>query len=200
MAFGGHDYLGKRDDDLGRRPGSQAQPWSWSTALRLRRRRLAMGLLGAFLIWLFVHNIPTDLGSVDQRMGRPLRPGHQVNGVEFGYRPPARPAQQAAPPNTPSKEPTGPPPKPQSIETHESHYYAGPVKFYRLAKTIQAIARTMGHRKDNRNVLFAASNLKSAANLLPMACEMARVDKNFVHFTLLGRDAMPLEDVLEING
>ncbi|KAH0301097.1 hypothetical protein KCU71_g11639, partial [Aureobasidium melanogenum] len=200
MAFGGHDYLGKRDDDLGRRPGSQPQPWSWSTALRLRRRRLAMGLLGAFLIWLFVHNIPTDLGSVDQRMGRPLRPGHQVNGVEFGYRPPARPAQQAAHPNTPSKEPTGPPPKPQSIGIQESHYYAGPVKFYRLAKTIQAIARTMGHRKDNRNVLFAASNLKSAANLLPMACEMARVDKNFVHFTLLGRDAMPLEDVLEING
>jgi len=198
MAFGGHDYLGKRDDDLGRRPGSQ--PWSWATMLRMRRRRLAMGLLGAFLIWLFIHNIPTDLGSVDQRMGRPLRPGHRVGGVEFGYRPPARPAPEAARPNTASKEPTGPPPKSQSIAPQQDHYYAGPVKFYRLAKTIQAIARTMGHRKDNRNVLFAASNLRSAANLLPMACEMARIDKNFVHFTLMGREAMPLEDVLEING
>lgn len=200
MAFGGHDYLGKRDDDLGRRPGSQ--PWSWATVLRMRRRRLAMGLLGVFLICLFIHNIPTDLGSVDQRMGRPLRPGHRVSGVEFGYRPPARPAPQAAAarPNPASKEPIGPPPKPQSVTQQQTHYYAGPVKFYRLATTIQAIARTMGHRKDNRNVLFAASNLRSAANLLPMACEMARVDKNFVHFTLMGREAMPLEDVLEING
>jgi hypothetical protein len=198
MAFGGHDYLGKRDDDLGRRPGSQ--PWSWATMLRLRRRRLAFGLLGAFLIWLFIHNIPTDLGSVDERMGHSLRPGHKVNGVDFGYRPPTRPAaQQAARPNTLSKEPIGPPPKSQPV-AQQDHYYAGPVKFYKLAKTIQAIARTMGHRKDNRNVLYAASNLRSAANLLPMACEMARIDKNFVHFTLMGRDAIPLEDVLEING
>jgi hypothetical protein len=198
MAFGGHDYVGKRDDDLGRRPGSQ--PWSWSTMLRMRRRRLAMGLLGAFLIWLFIHNIPTDLGSVDQRMGHSLRPGHRVNGVEFGYRPPARPAQEAARQNPASKEPTGPPPKSQNTLQSQDHYYAGPVKFYKLAKTIQAIARTMGHRRDNRNVLFAASNLRSAANLLPMACEMARVDKNFVHFTLVGREDIPLQDVLEING
>ncbi|KAI4720778.1 hypothetical protein E4T48_02994 [Aureobasidium sp. EXF-10727] len=201
MAFGGHDYLGKRDDDLGRRTGGQSsQPWSWSTALRMRRRRLAMGLLGAFLIWLFIHNIPTDLGSVDQRMGHALRPGHRVDGVEFGYRPPTRPAPAAARPNTASKEPTGPPPKTHSDGVQENHYYAGPIKFYRLARSIQAIARTMGHRKDNRNVLFAASSLRSAANLLPMACEMAHVDKNFVHFTLMGREAIPLEDVLEING
>jgi hypothetical protein len=198
MAFGGHNYMGKRDDDLGRRSGSQ--PWSWATMLRMRRRRLAMGLLGAFLIWLFIHNIPTDLGSVDERMGHSLRPGHRVNGVEFGYRPPARPAQEAARPNALSKEPTGPPPKSQPVANQQDHYYAGPVKFYRLAKTIQAIARTMGHRKDNRNVLFAASNLRSAANLLPMACEMARIDKNFVHFTLMGREAIALHDVLEING
>ncbi|KAI5248580.1 hypothetical protein E4T43_01370 [Aureobasidium subglaciale] len=197
--FSSDDYLGKRDDDLRRRPGSQ--PWSWSTMLRMRRRRLAMGLIGAFLIWLFVHNIPTDLGSVDQRMGRPLRPGHRVGGVEFGYRPPTRPAQQPASPKAGStKEPTGPPPKSQAVIQQNDHHYAGPVRFYKLAKTIQAIARTMGHRKDNRNILFAASNLKSAANLLPMACEMARIDKNFVHFTLVGREAIPLEDVLEING
>ena len=82
----------------------------------------------------------------------------------------------------------------------QDHYYAGPVRFYRLAKTLQAISRTLGHRRDNRNVLFAAANLKSAANLLPMACEMARIDKNFVHFALLGRQDIPLDDVLEING
>ncbi|THY75114.1 hypothetical protein D6C86_04222 [Aureobasidium pullulans] len=195
--FGSHDYHDKRDDDLRKRP---SQAWSWATIMRLRRRRLAMGVLGAFLVWLFIHNIPTDLGSVDQRMGRPLRPGHRVGGVEFGYIPPARPAQQNSHPNPASnKEPTGPPPKSQAAGPHEDHYYAGPVRFYKLAKTIQSIARTMGHRKDNRNVLFAASNLKSAANLLPMACEMARIDKNFVHFTLVGREAIPLEEVLEIN-
>ena len=198
--FASDQELGKRDDDR-RRP--QIQQWPWKASLRVRRRRIAMGLLGAFLIWLFIHNIPTDLGSIDERMGRPLRPGHNVGGVEFGYRPPAN-APAAAPKNgrntVPNREPAGPPPRSQTDSTEQEHYYAGPVRFYKLAKTLQSIGRTMGHRTDNRNILFAAANLKSAANLMPIACEMARVDKNFVHFALLGRDAIPLEDVLEING
>ncbi|KAI7543023.1 hypothetical protein KC343_g16313, partial [Hortaea werneckii] len=60
------------------------------------------------------------------------------------------------------------------------------------------IKRTKG--LDNRNVLFSVSSLKSAANLIPMACEMARWDRNYVHFALHGRDSLPLQDILEING
>jgi hypothetical protein len=58
----------------------------------------------------------------------------------------------------------------------------------------------MGQRMANRNVLFAASSLQSVANLMPMACDMAKWDKNYVHLALLGRDALPLEEILEING
>ena len=102
--------------------------------------------------------------------------------------------------------PRGPPPKPktksaQSVASiEEEHYYSGPIKFYKLAATLHGIVRTMGHRQFNRNVLFAASSLKSAANLIPMACEMERRDRNHVHLVLMGREALSLDDVLEMNG
>jgi hypothetical protein len=199
--FGGHDHhyhLGKRDDDLKKRPGSAK---TWMLPLHVRRRRVVMGVLGVLLIWLFIHNIPTDLGSVDQRMGRPLRPGHKVGSLEFGYRPPARPAQPVHDPHASAsnKEPVGPAPKSPDTYQQEDHYYAGPLRYYRLARSIQAIGHTMGHRTDNKNILFAAASLKSAANLLPLACAMARLDRNYVHFALLGRESMSLEQVLQIN-
>lgn len=189
---------GKKNDD--HRPG-KPQPWSWRTSVRWRRRRIAAGLFGAFLLYLFIHNIPTDLGSIDERMGRPLRPGHSISGVDFGYRPGAAPgASTPRAPSTP-KAPTGAPSRAGDIAIDEGgHYYTGPIKFYELASSLHAITRTSGHLNVNRNVLFAASNLKSVANLMPMACEMARLDRNYVHLVLLGRDAMPMQEVLEING
>lgn len=159
-----------------------------------------MGLVGAFLLYLFIHNIPTDLGSIDERMGRPLRPGHTISGVDFGYRPGAAPGAgtpRAA--NTP-KAPTGPPPRAEDTSEESEHYYTGPIKFYHLASSLHAITRTSGHSTSNRNVLFAASSLKSVANLMPMACEMARLDRDYVHLVLLGRDALPMAEVLQING
>ena len=138
------------------------------------------------LVYVFVHNIPTDLGPADKRYGVP-RPLHTV----------------PAPENAASKqEPVGPPPK-VSVERDDEeskHYYDGPIRFYRLATSLHRIARTMGARPQNRNVLFAVSSLSSAANLMPMACEMAKWDRNYVHMALFGRDSLPLEDILEVNG
>ena len=142
-----------------------------------------MVLLGLALLYLFIHNIPTDLGSIDERMGRPLRPGHVMHG-----------AQEL-------REPTGAPSKDLDRDDEQGeHYYNGEIKFYRLATTLQAISRTMGSRQNNRNVLFAASSLKSVANLVPMACEMGKLEFNYVHLAILGRDPLPLEDILEVNG
>lgn len=204
--------LGKRRDDYKPAP-SNAHPWSWAwaPAVRWRRRRILLGLLATFLIWLFIHNIPTDLGSIDQRMGRPLRPGRVVDGVQFGYVPPPHkeaPLKEATPHTVPSKPqaskpqaPVGPPPKTdEDITDAKDHYYNGPISFYDLAGSLHGIARTNGQRPTNRNVLFAASSLKSASNLMPMVCEMARRQRNFVHLILLGRDNLPMDELLEMNG
>jgi len=147
----------------------------------MRKRRVVLVLLGLILVYLFVHNMPTDLGTLDDRMGKPLRPGHVVQGAQA------------------VKEPAGAPPRSANDEVGP-HYYNGPIKFYRLATTLRGVARTGGAKFDNRNVLFAASSLKSVADLVPMACSMGKADRNYVHIALLGRDPLPLDDILEING
>ncbi|PNS18843.1 hypothetical protein CAC42_5382 [Sphaceloma murrayae] len=198
------EELGKRDDNY--------RPWTAAntnkTPLRWRRRRLVIFIVVAFGVWLFIHNIPTDLGSIDSRLGRPTRPGHVIGGKDFGR---AADAQQNVFRSAP-RPPTGPPPRAESkgrqksrIRTgekleEEEHYYSGPIKFYKLKASLDAIGTTGGHRMVNRNVLFAASRLKSAANLLPIACAMAEGSKNYVHLIFLGREALPVEDILKMNG
>ena len=204
------EELGKRDDNY--RPRESSLSWTAAggggngTPLRWRRKRFIAIIAGAIFLYVFVRNIPTDLGSIDQRMGRPLRPGHSVQGAQFGQ------SRKPAPPPVPDvagtpQMPTGAPPKektktqPKNVALQqEEHYYSGPIKFYKLAASLHAISKTMGHRALNRNVLFAASSLKSAANLIPMACEMARRDKNYAHMVLMGREALPMEEIMEMNG
>ena len=80
------------------------------------------------------------------------------------------------------------------------HYYNGPIKLYRLADSLQALPRIRGDQEQNRNVLFASASLKSAAVMIPIACEMARWRRNQVHLTFMGRDDLPLKDILTVNG
>jgi hypothetical protein len=182
------EELGKRDDDF--RPKRAPSAYHAFNILRWRKRRLFGLIAGLILVYLFVTNPPADLRRVDgQRFGRPagLKPYATTN----------------IPANSRS-EPTGAPPRTadddEEDEESEKQYYDGPIKFYRLASSLHAITRTMGQRQANRNILFAASSLQSVANLMPMACDMAKWDKNYVHLAILGRDALPLEEILEING
>ncbi|KAI6798869.1 hypothetical protein KC363_g2244 [Hortaea werneckii] len=184
------EELGKRDDDF--RPkrssatNSLMQPWQW------RKRRLFLVVAVALFVYVFVKNIPTDLGPADERLGYTMRRPGQVprsrpqTGTALGY---------------PKTEPVGAPRRPpQKDEEADMHYYDGPIRYHRLALSLRGIKRTKGFALDNRNVLFSVSSLKSAANLIPMACEMARWDRNYVHFALHGRDSLPLQDILDING
>lgn len=137
---------------------------------------------GLVLLYLFFQNIPTDLEPIDG-YGMPFRPGHVAHG------------------SPELREPHGAPARDLNSEDDEKQYYHnGPIKFYRLATSLHAIGRTLGSRQVNRNVLFAASSLKSVANLMPMACEMGKWDKNYVHLAVMGRDPLPLQDILEVNG
>lgn len=182
LGYARDEELGKRDDDF--RPMKRTstatsfmQPWKW------RKRRLATVLAIAVVLYLFWTHLGANLGTIEQRVAS----ASHVSGSQA----------------IPSNEPSGAPPRTEVAEEDEQarkRYYNGPVRYYRLASSLQNIQKTLGIRVENRNVMFAVSSLRSAANLLPMACEMARWDRNFVHFVFFGRDPLPLEDILEING
>lgn len=82
----------------------------------------------------------------------------------------------------------------------ESRTYNGPIRFPLLANSLHSISSTGGTLYKNRNVLFAAASLASASTLLPMACQMAEERESYVHFALLSRNDVSMDDLLKING
>ncbi|KAF2733690.1 hypothetical protein EJ04DRAFT_513061 [Polyplosphaeria fusca] len=183
----GDEELGKKDDD--HKPGAAPRIPVWTfarTPLRWRRRRILLVVVGLYLVYLFVHNIP-DMGEFHGRnritLGRT-----SVPGADEG---PAYDEEPKGPPRGASKPKHGEP-IPQ--------IYAGQIRFYRLAASLTAASYTHGYRETNKNVLFAMSSLKSATALLPMVCEMARWQRNFVHAAFVGREDIPIADLLDING
>lgn len=185
--FAGDEELGKKNDDHRQTNGTtlvSAWTWArWPVAPRVRRRRLLIGLMIGLVVYYFFKNIPTGLGPVAHRIDT------RVPGQTFGGLPLVLP-----------KFYSGKPPRPDGPAESEKHYYNGQIKFYKLASSLHGIAKTRGYRERNKNVLFAAANLQSVSRLIPMACEMSRWDRNSVHFALMGRDDLPIEDIQVLNG
>lgn len=179
----------KRDDDLYVKHGRKSSTGAWKSAPRVAPRktlkRLGILVLIVGAAYLFIHNIPTDVGP--RRSGRPTYPLAQA--------PPAAAA-----------------PKPQAPEAGENvdddadesglptRSYDGPVRFMELAETLHAISGTHGGSTLNKNVLFAASSLRSAGSLLPLACKMGRELRSYVHFALLSRNDIKIEELRAVNG
>ena len=181
--FTGDEELGKKDDDHRPKTNNASHPSLWSTrksSPAFRKRRLFYAICAILFLYLFVKNIPDDLGpsrDFDPRLNQ----GAKL--PEGTGNPPARKPKRPA---TPSEA--------------EEHYHDGPIKFYKLASSLHAVARLGGHQEVNKNILFAASNLKSASEIIPLACEMARWERNDVHFAIMGRDDMELQEIKTLNG
>ncbi|KAI2628367.1 hypothetical protein GGS21DRAFT_240458 [Xylaria nigripes] len=187
------EELGKKDDDhkkpvknVGRRPSS-----SWQAARIPPRRslkRIAIAFVVVALVYLFVHNIPV-LGP-NHRMRRPIylssqpeyRGSRQLSEDEM------RLSRSAAHGLT------------KAVDAAE-RTFNGPFRFNNLAISLQAVSNLWGDRSQtNKNVVFAVASLKSAATLLPMACQMGSELKNYVHFVLFGGSSISLELLRAING
>lgn len=113
--FPGDRELGKKDDD--HRPGrSSSLPAAWSARKQVwgvRRRRIIYLVFGLLAVYLFIKNIPTDLGPAGAR--RDVRVPYPDRSL----------------PQSPNQEPPNEKPAHQSRSTEaEEHYYGGPVRFY----------------------------------------------------------------------
>lgn len=179
----------KKDDDLYAKGGKKrASSLGWKSAPRVPPRktfkRLGLLVLIAVAAYLFIHNIPTDVGP--RRSGRPAYPIAKA------------PAEAAPKPQAPSAADT--------VDEDEGEAgppirdYDGPVRFLELAETLHAISGTHGGSTLNKNVLFAASSLRSAGSLLPLACKMGRELRAYVHFALMSRNDIKLDELRAVNG
>ncbi|KAL1656019.1 hypothetical protein SLS61_001583 [Didymella pomorum] len=179
--------LGKKDDDHKFKPARRS-----GFPLRWRRKRILVVVLGLIVFSVFMHYTGSSSGEKQSVRANP-----------FAYAPPSRdPAHDTGSRWNEIQEPTGAPPGMRSPSKGEAtpQTFSGAFKFYRLARSLRGASHTDGYRKINRNVLFAASSLASASTLIPLACEMSRWNRNWVHLAFLGRADIPLDDILAING
>ncbi|TID25597.1 hypothetical protein E6O75_ATG03460 [Venturia nashicola] len=202
MARGGarlftHDEeLGKKDDDYTfnhNRAGLWNSNTPMSPALRYRTRKRWITVSATLLaLWIFWHFMPADILEPSPR---PLRPGME-NTPQY---------HQGKPGKDDFGAPRGPPPgygkgKKKAKQEELDHFFDGDIRFYKLPHSLRGISQTSGFEKRNKNVMFAASNLKSLAALIPMACEMGWWDNSFVHVAITARSDLSLEEIKSING
>lgn len=199
--FPDDEELGKKNDDFHANKMSKwsvrARPGGW------RKRRILGVVLGCIALYFFIVNIPRDLGPVNARL-RPNRPvygnargGRAVPKSEYNFD-----RQDVYPPELADNAAAGAAARAAKEDLEDPTLrkdlsYDGPVRFYNLATTLRPIA-AMG--AGNKHVLFAASDLKTAGSLIPMACEMAGWKRNIVHFAIMGRDKIPISEIIEMNG
>jgi hypothetical protein len=192
--FLSEEEMGKKDDDhipahIGPRPRPNSGHWAPARGpSRRTAKKVLVWCLGVAVLYFLFRSLPSDFDFQDYRphLVYPEAP-HEADSVSPPEPPPAAVDK----------------PSPQSGRTAASsseHKYNGPVKFHNLAASLHAISDTRGGMLQNKNVLFAASNLKSAAALLPLACQMGRDLRSYVHFALMSRSDIELQELREING
>ncbi|TVY67464.1 hypothetical protein LSUE1_G007397, partial [Lachnellula suecica] len=192
--FPGDEELGKRDDD--HKPGTGLKSplgivWQQRRRSHVPQRRtmkrVALGALVFIILYYFFKNMPTDLENPRQRphYASPGNVPAPANGL--GRPPPGFQGSKS---------------QPAAEKTTEVplHNFNGPIKYYQLAASLHAVTNTRGGELINQNVLFAAASVKSAATLLPIACDMAMQERSFVHFAFMGRDTISMDILRSVNG
>ncbi|KAM0275699.1 hypothetical protein ACHAQH_007496 [Verticillium albo-atrum] len=189
------EEMGKKDDDhqLAGTTMLRSPHWQPATTTPSRRllKRIAVLLLATIGLWFVSRDILLDLGQGDHRKSRysyaelsgagdPV--SYTQHGTRLGNTKTGNAANAKSGPRAPD------------------HSFNGPIKFHDLAVSLHGISNTRGSLPINKNVLFMAANLKTASTLLPMACEMGTAQRNYVHFALLSRDMIEMDDLKQING
>ncbi|KAI6351363.1 hypothetical protein MCOR25_009987 [Pyricularia grisea] len=195
------EEIGKKNDDHRTDRKGLGATWTPSVQrviLQPRRALKRIGLLAiaVFLVYQFVVNIPTDVPIRDRRRPNYWNP-NAGPGNDAWNRPPsaAAPGSKGTQMMTPA-QPAEPAQPAKPAEVFSGH----DIQFPALSASLHAIAGTGGFNRLNKNVLFAASSLKSVARLLPMACQMGQELRSYVHFVLMSRSDMDYLQLQAING
>lgn len=143
-----------------------------------RKKRIVLSLLALLVFYVFIKYLPTNVPPVSLRRDNLGFLGHGTTSHA-----PSPIHNDEAPPRPP-----GP---------LKERYFDGPVKFYHLTSSLY---RGIIPQDNARNVLFGICNLKIASNVLAMACEMSRRNRNRVHIALLGRQDISIELIKDIHG
>jgi hypothetical protein len=150
--FVGDEELGKRDDEY--KPGKKASLglgnlWQQKRVQhgppRRSLKRVGILLLGAFAIYLFIHNIPTDLKPPRNR------PSYIENTA--GKKTPSSPGGKKEPSKKSPAAGYSGTSRPRKEEEVVPHDFSGPIKFYDLAVSLHAAASDQGTALKNRNVV-----------------------------------------------
>lgn len=193
-SFLADEELGKKDDDHRPPPGKwrAAQMAHWR---KPRLWRLLIALAACYLLYIFFKNMPTDLTPAEER----------YNPLLAQLRQQQRLAQSALPSTSPSTSADAP--YPSLTEELQDRFvqkdaldYEGPISFEFLAQTLRLARVPLNRFGSSSPVVFAAANLKSVSELIPLACEMARRRQNDVHLVLMGRDDISFAELQEVNG
>ncbi|OLN81016.1 hypothetical protein CCHL11_09978 [Colletotrichum chlorophyti] len=200
FVFLSDEEMGKKDDDHHRGGGGggnkphmllrnrnpQWQPVAKMPSRRLSRR-LALLLLIACGLWYLLSDV--SFSFID-------RPPNYI----YPYPDDPRGHSSSSRDRDANSRKTGRRPKGQPIPSGAERDYNGPIKFHQLASSLHAIAATKGSQAVNQNILFAASDLHSVSTLLPFACRMGTELRSYVHFAVMSRSEIDLEDIKKING
>ncbi|EJT77767.1 hypothetical protein GGTG_02872 [Gaeumannomyces tritici R3-111a-1] len=207
------EEMGKKDDDHRAEKDTGAGLAAWAPAriqpTQPRRflKRLCILIAVAILVYEFIDNMPTDVPIRDRRHPQyvpqdsgPIRPPPASAPAVPDRLPDSMDPVTHRGPKKPAASSEKAPVAASQDAAHPVRDYNGPIKFEKLAETLHVIGETRGAYPLNKNVLFAAANLKSAATLLPIACQMGSELRSYVHFALLARSEIPPAEVMKVNG
>ncbi|KAJ6102534.1 hypothetical protein N7486_004961 [Penicillium sp. IBT 16267x] len=180
------EELGKKDDDHRFSPArSRSLPQLPNIP---RPRRLIAALIGLVLVYQFFKHMPIDL--------RPARERYDPAIARFGQQhPPPFPTSPQSPVAPQSDTPSDSGTQGSKIE---GELYDGKIKLYELASSLPPKKHPENALSDA--VLFAGSNLHSITDMLPLACRMAREQRNHVHLVLFGKEEVSVEGIKQVNG
>ncbi|KAL0944659.1 uncharacterized protein CTRU02_202546 [Colletotrichum truncatum] len=198
LVFLNDEEMGKKDDDHPRGTGSvnpmllRNRNPQWQPAAKMPSRRLFRRLAYLFLIaaglWYLLGDVSFGFGE---------RPPNYIYPYTEGPRDYLSSPTRDGPSRQSGRRKAKPGTHMPAIAEHD---YNGPVKFHRLANSLHAIAATKGAQAVNQNILFAASSLHSASALLPFACQMGTELRSYVHFAVMGRSEIELDEIKKLNG
>lgn len=193
------EKLAKKDDDL-KLPHHTGNNWQAARTPRRRRAliRYATYALAVLCLVLLCRRIAY---SPEEDIVRPYSQYRNHDSPTKGV-----PTQLTAPKATPKPPIVDPKSADDSIQelpedrsTDDARHYRGTINFKTLAASLRHLSSA---RFDPgvSHVVFAASNLQSAATVLPMACQRAASQKDRIFFVLFGDSDIKLDSLLKVNG